>query len=363
MVRGTALKAPALRKGDRVRVVAPAGPFSRDLFEAGIQRLRDWGLEPVWAADIFAKEGYLAGTDERRLRELHEALADKSSRAIFCARGGYGSMRLLSKFDLRRLRSGPKLVLGFSDNTALLWDLFRRSALCGIHGPMVASKQLTEIRPARERWLRRLIFSAGAPGRVPSFRLRGRVGGRAAGFYYRGNLTLITHLLAAGRAPRFDERLLVLEDVGESAYRIDRMLTTLRLAGVFDRAAGGRFRALLTVSTPPNTMPWQRISRVVSRARSRRERRSGHGRENVALPVGTRAVLDTHREPSNFWNLRYVEPRGNVWRPTPSRTMRFPAGNWLSPSETNRPSRVSARLRTISRTNLSMRRCSTILRA
>jgi muramoyltetrapeptide carboxypeptidase len=206
--------------------------------------LRDrFGLRPRFREDVAARTGYLAGPDPRRAAEWREAVEDEGASAIICARGGYGSMRILPAIDPRPLLERPKLFMGFSDVTAIHATL-NRAGLCTVHGPGVA--QLAQLPAEPLDHLRALLFGEGSPpsGDAPPPPGAGLAGtetlrpGRATGPLLGGNLTLLSHLAGTPYLPSLDGAILFLEDVGEQPYRLDRALTHLRLAGLLDRVAG-----------------------------------------------------------------------------------------------------------------------------
>ncbi|HEU4383453.1 MAG TPA: LD-carboxypeptidase [Anaeromyxobacteraceae bacterium] len=238
------IRPPALRRGDVVRVVAPASPFDPEPFERGLSVLRDrLGLVPRMRDDVGARSGYLAGDDGRRLAEWLEAASDPEARAVWCARGGYGVTRLLPRLEAARLLHPPRVVVGFSDITALHVAL-NRAGLVTVHGPVVT--QLGSLAPAAIDHLEALLFGgaaagdaggAPAPGSgVPAAAVirPGRITGPLAG----GNLQLMAHLAGTPFQPRLAGAVLFLEDVGERPYRLDRAFTQLRLSGALDGVAG-----------------------------------------------------------------------------------------------------------------------------
>lgn len=222
-----------VRPGSRLAVVAPSGPFDEEAFCAGIGWLAE-RYEPVHRPDIFAKSGYLAGDDARRLAELEAALADPATDAIVCARGGFGATRILPGVDPELVRRANKLIVGFSDITAL-HALWASAGVRSVHGPMVAA--LGSAPPeSRERW----IDLVEHPGRARSWELRPlrETGAPARGALTGGNLAVLAALLGTPRAPRLAGRILFIEDVGERPYRVDRILTTMKQAGFFEGLAG-----------------------------------------------------------------------------------------------------------------------------
>jgi muramoyltetrapeptide carboxypeptidase len=241
---------PKLRRGDPVRVVAPSGPFDPAALERGLAVLSDrLGLVPRMRSDVTARRGYLAGDDGRRAEEWREAVADPEARAIFCARGGYGAMRILPAVDPAPLLARPKVVVGFSDVTAL-HAVLNRAGVATVHGPVVT--QLGRAPDDAVRHLEALLFEepprpgawdVPAPG-AGLIAERTVSPGRASGPLLGGTLTLLAHLAGTPYAPRLEGAILLLEDVGEKPYRIDRCLTQLRLSGALAGIAGlalGRF--------------------------------------------------------------------------------------------------------------------------
>ncbi|MEI7705084.1 MAG: LD-carboxypeptidase, partial [Deltaproteobacteria bacterium] len=155
------IKPPALKRGDVVRIVAPSGPFDPEAFEKGLAVMRDrLGLVPRMRDDIRTRTGYLAGDDARRLAEWHEAASDPEAKAVWCARGGYGSTRLLPRLEAARILHPPKVFVGFSDITAL-HVLLNRSGLVTVHGPVVT--QLGRLGPEALAHLEGLLFGGAPP--------------------------------------------------------------------------------------------------------------------------------------------------------------------------------------------------------
>jgi muramoyltetrapeptide carboxypeptidase len=206
---------PLLSAGARVALVAPAGPLSGpEELDTSIANARSLGWEPVAGANVLARHGYLGGTDAERLQDLNAALADESVDAIWSARGGYGAMRLLPHVDWAALSRRPRALIGFSDITALHAAASTRCGLVTYHAP-TARGALTDF--SRSSLARAVIEGSDPCGPTP--------GASAA-------------LAGTPYAPDYDGALLVLEDVGEPAYRIDRMLTQLRLSGALSTIAG-----------------------------------------------------------------------------------------------------------------------------
>ena len=217
----------ALRPGDAIDVVAPSSGFDRDRFERGVQALRGIGLRPRFGDEIFARTGHLAGDDARRRRELEEAFRS-DAKAIVLARGGYGLLRFAS--GLKKLPR--KLIVGYSDAT-ILHELWRRKGVPSIHGPMCT--QLGE-DPSEVERLRQLLF--GEPARPLSWAARTARPGRAEGPLAGGNIATLASMCGTPLQPDFDGCLVLLEDLKEAPYRLDRFLTQLMLSGVLSGAKG-----------------------------------------------------------------------------------------------------------------------------
>jgi muramoyltetrapeptide carboxypeptidase len=238
---------PRLARGSRVALVAPAGPLGeRDDVQRGVELCQALGYEPVPGAHVLDRYGYLAGTDQARLADLNQALRDPAIDAVWCLRGGYGVTRILPSIDLDALTRHPKAVIGYSDITALLLALHRATGVVTFHGPM-SRAPLTSFSRSHFEAALASAEPAGRLGRLPqpagtlvprSPRIRPIRGGIAEGPLVGGNLSLLTALAGTRHFPPLDGAILFLEEVGEDLYRVDRMLSQLRMLGAFDRLSG-----------------------------------------------------------------------------------------------------------------------------
>jgi muramoyltetrapeptide carboxypeptidase len=220
--------------------------LERDDIRRAVEQCRALGYEGVVAAHADAKYGYLAGTDDVRLADFNQAVADPSLDAVWCLRGGYGTPRILAGVDYRSLAKAPKALIGFSDITALLLAVTRTAELVTFHAP-VARGALTNF--SREA-LQQVVGDTAPAGVLPAAPVssqrvvatEGRIvalaAGRAEGPLLGGNLTLLCHLVGTPYLPDPDGAILFIEDVGEELYAVDRCLAHLRLAGVLERVAG-----------------------------------------------------------------------------------------------------------------------------
>jgi len=288
----------ALNPGDRVAIVAPAGSFDRESFDAGLRLLSE-RYTPVFDDSIFSRWRYLAGSDQRRLRELARALADDETRAIFCARGGYGVMRLLRQLDLRSSRA--KALIGFSDITALHLAM-QAAGRVTIHGPVV-TQLARQSRPALDRLFALLesIEPAASLGRATPL-----VSGIAEGPLIGGNLSVLSRLLGTPFLPALRGAILLLEDVGERPYRLDRMWTHLALAGVFEQVAGvvlGNFRLCEEKDADYDSAAVLRSLAEETGLPCAMGFPVGHCDANLPVPLGCRVRLDAARG-----RLDFLEP-------------------------------------------------------
>ncbi len=288
----------ALNRADRVAIVAPAFSFDRASFDAGLKILSE-RYTPVFDASLFSEWRYLAGSDERRLRELISALSDDQIRAVFCARGGYGVMRLLRQLDLGHLRVKP--VIGFSDITALHLAM-QGAGWVTIHGPVVAHLA-RQSRAAIDR----LFFLLESSELAPSFTgATPLVSGIAEGPLMGGNLSVLTRLLGTPYLPSLRGAVLLLEDVDERPYRLDRMWTHLALAGVFEQVAGivlGDFGLCEEKDASYKCAAVLRSLAEETRLPCATGFPIGHGDTNLPVPLGSRVRLDASRG-----RLDFLEP-------------------------------------------------------
>ena len=230
---------PPLSPGARVALVCPSGPLAgpEDL-ERAEANAREMGWEPVAGPSVLARDGYLAGTDQQRLDDLNGALRDDSMDGIWCVRGGYGAMRLLEGIEYSALRHRPRAFMGYSDITALHAALGMRCGLVTYHAP-VARAELTPF--TRDSLSRAVVQGVDPGGHADAARtLRG---GRARGRVVGGNLAMLAALAGTAFAPNYENAIVVIEDVNEDVYRIERMLLTLRLGDAFATCTGLVFGA------------------------------------------------------------------------------------------------------------------------
>jgi muramoyltetrapeptide carboxypeptidase len=229
-----------LRDGDQVMLISPSGPLRPERLELGIKLLTDWGLQVALAPNVYASRGYLAGTDAQRLDDLNLALRDPQVRAVICTRGGYGVQRIVDGLDLAAVRADPKLVVGFSDITALQLALWQAARLPTVHGPGAAWVP-ERTGPVSAESLRRALMTDEPAVVMVDETVESapvRVSGSASGVLLGGNLTMLMSTVGTVDMPSLAGCILLLEDVNEAPYKVDRMLTHLRRAGCLDGIVG-----------------------------------------------------------------------------------------------------------------------------
>jgi muramoyltetrapeptide carboxypeptidase len=284
-----------LRAGDAVALVSPAGPLAESRVQAAVQELTSWGLRARVYPHALDTHSFYAGTDEHRATDLNDALADPEIRAVLCNRGGYGAQRILAHVDFDAVRRDPKLLIGFSDITALHGALWTKAGLATVHGPVAGQLELGGLFASTVKHAlmstEPVVVEASAD--EPTFRVR--TGGVAEGVLLGGNLSMLSTCIGTPYMPDLEGAILLIEDVNEAAYRIDRLLTHLRNCGILQRVAGvavGQF------SEPGNG------NAVIKPADVLIERLAdlgipvlgglsiGHGDRNFAVSLGTYARLD-----------------------------------------------------------------------
>ena len=220
--------AKPLAPGARVALIAPAGPLQRDeeLVRA-LVNARTFGWEPILGQNAHAKLGYLAGDDRARLEDVNRALQDPTIDALWCLRGGYGMIRILDGIDYHALETNPKPIVGYSDITAFHAAVQRKCWLVSYHGP-TAREAMTPF--SRDSLERAVVAQTDSCGKAANARTlaSGKAEGRLAG----GNLAVLASLCGTAYAPDLTDSILILEDVNEPVYRIDRMLQQLKLSGM-----------------------------------------------------------------------------------------------------------------------------------
>ncbi|MFO7972657.1 MAG: LD-carboxypeptidase [Desulfobacterales bacterium] len=299
------IKPRCLMPGDTLGIVAPAGPFDLKKFMKGKTVLESMGFRTFFDEGIFQKYGFFAGSDVQRADQVNRLFADPAVQAVVCARGGYGSMRILPFLDFKMIQNNPKIFAGFSDISVLLLVLHARCSLVTFHGPVV-----TTLADTAEQTIAAMLRVMTSD---KHFELKPEKGivikpGVSSGVVVGGNLTTLCHLVGTPYSPHFNGKILFLEDRGEAPYRIDRMLIQMKLAGCFEGLKGLFLGSFEACGKPDD------IFRIVQEVfkdinipiLSGFE--IGHARINITIPTGLRATLNTDRQILTFHEPATVTP-------------------------------------------------------
>lgn len=301
-------KPKALAPGDRIAIIAPSSPTDRDKLERAELAFRSLGLEPVLYPTCYKNHGHLAGLDRERAEDINAAFASPDIQGIICMKGGAGAYRLLPLLDYTTIRNHPKVFIGYSDITALHMALNKLCRMVTYHGPMLISDFFlgeNSLEPYTLASYKHALFGKTPLGRLenpPGEDLGVLVPGVAEGELIGGNLSLLVSTLGSPYEIDAKDKILFIEDVGEQAYKVDRMLNSLALAGKFQEAAGiilgtwsnctvekkssyaGQDLSLQTIFTeiiaPFNKPTLQNL-------------RAGHNYPASTLAFGTRVKIDT----------------------------------------------------------------------
>jgi muramoyltetrapeptide carboxypeptidase len=288
-------KPRALPEGGTIGIAAPAGPVDPERLEAGERLLRDAGFRVVRRDDLLDRRVYLAGDDARRADELNALWADPEVDAIICARGGYGCHRIVARLDPDLARRAGKPLVGYSDITTLLLWQRRLAGLVGFHGPMLERGDSLDADVFRA--LLDALTGSGSPR--SEFRGRTGLGGRGIGRLVGGSLALVAASLGTPWEVNTRGGILLVEEVGERPYRIDRCFSQLRAAGKLDRLVGVAVGALVECGDP--RYPEADAREVVLEAVADlgvpvvTDLAFGHVEDNRIWPVGVRAEIDGDR--------------------------------------------------------------------
>ncbi len=284
-------------------VLAPAFPPDQEKLKNGIAYLESKGFSVVQGASLTARHGYFAGSDALRLQDLHQLYADPEVDAIICARGGWGTLRLLDSIDYKLIKKNPKLLVGYSDITTLQLAFYTKAGIPSLSGPMVAVEMGSGILPFTETSFWDLIFNREDIYTLPFDREEVAVWneGQAEGVLLGGCLSMVTHQLGTPYSPDYNGSILFLEDVGEAPYKIDRYLAQLKQAGTFKQISAlilGNFIDCEEEENGNSGFTCEQVLRdyfagapfpVVYNFPY------GHGKRKVSLPLGVRAILDTSK--------------------------------------------------------------------
>lgn len=296
------IKPYKLNKGDLIGIITPASPvkdFSR--IEKSINYFEKLGYRVELGKNVGKKNGYLAGTDDERANDINEMFSDNKIKAIFCARGGYGSPRILDRIDYKLIKANPKIFVGYSDITALHLAIFQKTGLITFAGPMPAVDFWDVSNPFAEENFWRILSSSKKIGKLQSNEGNEFVFANsrsAEGKLIGGNLSIIISLIGTRFLPSFKNNILFIEDINEPPYRIDRMLNQLRLNSIIKKSSAflvGQFVDCEEKDDPTNSF---KLTEIFSEYLISTDKpviqniRHGHIKDNLTLPIGIQAFIN-----------------------------------------------------------------------
>lgn len=299
------IKPKRLRKGDIIGIISPASsPDDLSKINRGVEYLEKLGYRVEVGKNVGQEIGYLAGEDAQRVDDLHSMFKNKHIKAIFSVRGGYGSARLLDKINYTLIRENPKIFVGYSDINALQLAFIKKAGLVTFAGPMVAVDFHNEVSPFTEEIFWRIITSNKKIGKLSnpnSEKIYTLTKGRGTGRILGGNLSILTSLIGTNYLPKFDGMILLLEEINEAPYRVDRMLNQLRLAKILKNLEGiilGRFVDCYETDPTKKTLTLNEVIfeyfqngniPVVYNFKH------GHIKDNITIPFGVKCILNASR--------------------------------------------------------------------
>ncbi len=293
-----------LKKGNVVGLIAPGYSITSEMLKASINQLKSMGMEPYHTQRIFGNHGYLSNTDEERANDLMHMFTNEKVKGIFCIRGGYGCTRILDMLDFERIAQNPKILLGYSDVTALLNAFYMKIGLVGFHGAMGPKPDSYAYRCVKAMVMnpkkKRTITNYEFDGDTLTDSVYERyviTPGKASGKLVGGNLSLLSVMNGTDYDIDYTDCLVCIEDVGEAPYRIDRMLTQLLSTPSFKRAAGVLFGVCSGCDKKEGSDSFSLKEVVMNRIGSMGipavyGMSFGHITESFTFPIGIEALLD-----------------------------------------------------------------------
>lgn len=289
-------KGNALKPGDTIAIVSPASPADAATEQSAKNILQSWGYRVVQIPT--QPYGYFAGTDEERAAALNQCFKDDTVQAVLCANGGYGSARVLEKLDYPMIQKHPKLFIGFSDITALHTALGEKSNLVTIHGPMACTLNTEDSSAYTLKYFKKGLSSTKPIGPIPMPKgklLHTIVPGKAEGRLIGGNLSIIAAAVGTPYELQGTDAILVLEDVGEDAYRVDRMMQQLWQSGLLQRVRGIVYGEFIQCGHDPGDFTTEEVLGYYAKLAGKPTIAGlpvGHGADNLFLPLGVHATIE-----------------------------------------------------------------------
>lgn len=304
------IKPPRLKAGDKLGIIAPGSYISEEELQDSIKNLNQLGFDTTYSDKILLQSGYFAGTDEDRADDLMEKFSDKSVKGIVCARGGYGCSRILPMLDYNVIRKNPKVLIGYSDVTALLYGIYEKAGLVSFHGPVGTSTfndySVDNFKRVLMEPERTALFTNSTSGTDENtYGVTTIVKGKGKGRFVGGNLSIIVSLIGTKYDVDYSNKIVFIEEVGEEPYRVDRMLTQMIESGKFKHAAGimmGIFRKCEVKNDSDLTSKSFTLMEVLKDRLSNLKipvvygMSFGHVTDKFTIPFGALAELDADKQ-------------------------------------------------------------------
>ena len=296
------IKPKKLKRGELIGIISPASaPDNSSIVENGVKYIESLGYRTILGKNVGKVRGYLAGTDEQRIEDIHQMFSDKKVKAVFCLRGGYGAFRLLDKIDYKLIRNNPKIFVGFSEITTLQMAFLEKANLITFAGPMVVSNFSKEISDYTEENFWRLLTSKNKPDNIIFSEhkiIYDKKYDKTSGRLIGGNLAVFTSMIGSGYLPSFNNDILLLEEINEPPYKIDRMLNKLRFNKVFNKLNGIILGNFIDCEEPDKKKTSLTIDEVFRDYLGElkfpviRSFPHGHTKNILTLPIGTNIKLN-----------------------------------------------------------------------
>ncbi|MBN1638947.1 MAG: LD-carboxypeptidase [Ignavibacteriales bacterium] len=300
------VKPKRLLKGDVIGVIAPASyPANPERIEKGVKYLEGLGYRVEVGKNVGHERGYLAGEDSERLEDLHSMFKNKHVKAIFCVRGGYGAGRLLAQIDFNLIAKNPKIFVGYSDITVLQMAFYKKTGLVTFAGPMVAVDFIEDVSPFTEENFWRVITSNKKIGKIENpnnEKILAITKGNGLGTLLGGNLALIISIMGTDYLPDFKNSILLMEDIGEPPYRVDRMFNQLKIAKIFKNIRGiilGDFTDCYETDPDKKTLT---LNQVIADYLEKLNipilynLKHGHIKHNITIPFGVKCKINATKK-------------------------------------------------------------------
>ena len=297
------MKKPSnLKAGDQVALVCTARAISADELAFAIDKLKSWKLVPVLGKTIGLRDNQYGGTDEERIRDFQEMMDNEQIKAIFCARGGYGTVRILDALDFTKFKKNPKWVIGFSDITALHFHLMKHCKTMTLHAAMPSTYESTEMEAVEG--IKRILFGETEEYEFAPhpFNRTGQATGKVIG----GNLSVLYSLIGSNSLGKFKGKILLLEDLDEYLYHVDRMVVNIKRAGLFEDLAGLLFGGMTKMQD--NTIPFGKTAEEIILEHTAEYDYpicfgfpSGHWARNYPVVLGKKSELIVEKGLVKFW--------------------------------------------------------------